>query len=177
MATLTNKTTTEYAFKTPIAIHSCTCTTYNFHGAAPAQTVRFGKMLVVLEDFAKMPMVKPSQTFYKVAPVTNESTGQLEGKFVAVPNCSMYFLLDKRKGFFVFRTAKTPEIAYRMCSDALQSFDDQHNTSYIRQITDSTPAIPSGMYIKNQDPQFNNVENAYEYNWDKYIMQNLGKQR
>ena len=138
MATLTNKTTTEYAFKTPIAIHSCTCTTYNFHGAAPTQTVRFGKMLVVLEDFAKMPMVKPSQIFYKVAPVTNESTGQLEGKFVAVPNCSMYFLLDKRKGFFVFRTAKTPEIAYRMCSDALQSFDDPHNTSYIRQITDST---------------------------------------
>jgi hypothetical protein len=175
MAKLSHTTRTEYAFKNNMSVQACVYQTYNYKNKSkPVRTVKYGKTLLVLQDYSSEPYCKAQQMFCRVSPVSNERTAQENGNFVAPKHSTFYFLLDLNRGYFVFRQAVTPQIAHQRCSDAMTVASHTGSTSYIRDITEtSLPAIPTGMFIKNQDPKYNDIERAYDYNWQKIISQNV----
>lgn len=175
MAKLSHTTRTEYAFKNNMSVQACIFQTYNYkRRTTPVRTVKYGKPLLILQDYSSEPYCKKQQMFCRVSPISNEQTGQETGNFIAPKHSTFYFLLDLNRGYFVFRQAVSPEIAYQRCSDAMIVTSHPGSTSYIRDITESSlSAIPTGMFIKNQDPKYNDIERVYDYTLQKITAQGI----
>lgn len=160
MATLKEKTTTEYAYTNTLSINICNVTKYTYHNSPLViETVTYGKTMQIVEDLtSKIPGIEPVLRLCRIEPVVSATSDIANNGIIQTqPVKNMYILLDTATGLFVFQTAPDAATAYKQCNKLMAA--NMSSMAYSRPIvTPGDYPLKTGQMLKNQTPNYDKIE-------------------